>query len=803
MGTILTDLRFGVRTMLRSPGFTVIAVFTLALGIGANAAIFSVVRSVLLRPLPFPEPEQLVELWESRLDRGFTTASFTRANFWDIHDQNRTLQDMGALEWTSVNLTGLESPQRLSAGRVTVGFFRALGVSPIAGRVFVEGEDAAGADGRIVMLGHGVWRTRFASDRSLVGRTITLDGQTFRVIGVLPSGTPWLDAADLYIPMVRQPNADRGSFELSVVARLARGVTPDAARADLQAVSRRIGEQYPEAKGMGVTLESSDRWIATDTLRRALMVLLGAVGFLLLIACVNVANLLLARASGRMRERAVRTALGASRWRLMQQALTETALLGLLGAGIGLGLAFAIVRLLRTFDPGGIPRLTEASIDGVVLAITLLASVFTSLVTGIVPALRAPNRDVGLVLREGERSVVGHRRAGRLRSALVSIEVTLSLILLVGAGLLIRSFDRLLNVDRGFRTENRYVFDVGLPSSRTEAEEARSAQLLANLHTRMRALPQVTSAAAVSMKPLRGVGTGMGYAAADQPPPTGAVPWASWRLVTRDYFRTMGLPILTGRDFTEQDRLGEPWRVILGKRIAEQLWPGENAIGRQFILWQGQGQQQGEVIGVVGDMRDWSLTDDPSLAVYLPYYGASSPIVNFVIHSTAPTSVLVPRLRSLLDELDPTLPLSSVQSLGDMVGESVAARRFTMLLLGALAALALLLALAGVYGVLAYTVSRRRSEMGLRMALGASAGSVLRLILLQGMRPVLIGLVLGVGGALLLSRFMTSLLFGVTALDVPTYLGVGALLLSAGALSCYLPAREALRVNAITALREE
>jgi predicted permease len=803
MGTLWHDLHYGVRTMLRSPGFTVIAVMTVALGIGANAAIFSVVRSVLLRPLPFPEPERLVELWEARVDRGFTNASFTRANFWDVHDQNRTLQDMGALEWTSINLTGVESPQRLSAGLVSVGFFRALGVSALVGRLFVEGEDAAGSDGRLVVLSHGLWRARFASDRSVVGRDITLDGQSYRVIGVLPPGTPWLDATDLFAPMVRAPDADRGSFELTVVARLADGVSPAAARADLQSVSQRIAAQYPEATGMGITLESGERWIASDALRRALWVLLGAVGFLLLISCVNLANLMLARTTGRLRERAVRTALGASRWRITQQALTETAMLGLFGAGLGLVLAFALVRLLRTFDPGGIPRLAEARLDGVVLGVTLLASLMTSLLTGLVPALRAPYRDVGAVLREGERAVVGHRRAGRLRNVLVSFEVTLSLILLVGAGLLVRSFDRLLNVERGFRTEHRLIFDVGLPTGRTEAERARAAQLLTELHTRIRALPQVASAAAMSMKPLRGVGTGMGYAAADKPPATAAVPWASWRLITRDYFRTMGLPILGGRDFTEQDRLGDPWRVIISQRIADQLWPGEEAVGRQFILWQGQGQQTAEVIGVAGNMRDWSLTEDPSLAVYLPYYGASSPIVNFVIHSTSPTAVLVPRLRALLADVDRNLPLSSVRSLQEMVGESVAARRFTMLLLGALAALALLLALAGVYGVLAYTVSRRRSEMGLRMALGASASSVLRLVLLQGMRPVLVGLLLGVVGALMLSRFMTSLLFGVTRLDLPTYLGVGALLLGAGALSCYLPAREALRVSALTALREE
>ncbi|HEV8365565.1 MAG TPA: ADOP family duplicated permease [Gemmatimonadaceae bacterium] len=803
MHSLLADLRHAARSTLRHRGFTAIAVVTLALGIGASASIFSVVRSVLLRPLPFPEPERLVDVWETRPERDMFQISFTYANFWDVLEMNRSFESMGAIRWSSMTYLGDKEPARLSVASTTVGFFQALGAAPVVGRLFVDGEDAKGADTHLAVLSHAFWASRFGQDRSIVGRSLTLDRETYRVIGVLPPGTPWLDAAEVFIPFTRPAQLNRDSWELPVIGRLARGMTLKAAGADMQRIATRLSEQYPEAKGMGIRLGTSDSWVASDSLRRALWVLIGAVGFLLLIACVNLANMLLARSTSRGRERALRAALGATRGRVVQLALAESAVLGILGAAAGLALAFGIVRMLRSFNPGDIPRLAEAQVDGWVLLVTLGTALATSLAAGLVPGLRTPYHDVVSAIREGERSVAGHRRLGRVRHALVAIEVALSIVLLVGAGLLVRSFGRVLGVDRGFVTENRVMVDVGLPPA-SRADSARAPQLLVNLLERLRSIPQVTSAAVVHVRPLQGAATGMGFGAADRPDATGReVPWAGWRIISNNYFKTLGLPLIAGRDFTEQDKIGEPWKVIISKRIADLLWPGENAVGRRLVLWKGQGTSSGEVIGVVGDMRDWGLTDDPTYSVYLPVYGTSLSPAYVVLHTTLSTATLVPMLRSVLAEVDPTVPISGATTLDEIVGDSVAARRFTMLLLAALAVVALILALAGIYGVLSYAVSQRRSEMGLRMALGASGRSVLRLVMLQGMRPVVIGLAVGIVGALALSRFMTSLLFGMTPADWPTYTAVAALLAGAAVLACYVPARDALSVDVTATLRDE
>ncbi len=804
MHNTLTDLRYGARAMARNPGFTAIAVLTMALGIGATAAIFSVVRSVLLRPLPFPEPDRIVQLWETRPERDMFQISFTYANFWDVHDMNRTLDAVGAIRWSSMNLTSAEEPLRVSVAGVTEGFFRALRVTPVVGRIFTRGEDEPGSDARIAVLSHSFFTARFGADRATVGRDIALDGQSFRIIGVLPPGTPWLDAAQVFVPFVRPATLDRDSWELPVVGRLARGVTLAAAKADLDGIARRLAATYPEAKGMGIAVEGTGTWVASDSLRRALWVLVGAVGFLLLIACVNLANMLLARATTRARERATRSALGATRGRIVKLALTESLLLSTLGAAAGLALAFGAVRVLRTLDPGAIPRLADARIDGWVLLVTIVTALITTIVTGLVPALRSPYSDMVTALREGDRGVKGHRKGGRLRHTLVTAEVALSLMLLVGAGLLVRSFGRILGVERGFRSSDRVMFDIGFPRARSDTASARNGQVLQDFLARLRARPGITSAAVVHLRPLEGSGTGMGFGAVDRPDATGKeIPWAGWRIISNDYFRTMGVPMLAGRDFTGQDRLGKPWKVIISHRIAELLWPGQSAIGRHLVLWKGQGTDDGEVVGVVGDMRDWALTDDPTYSVYLPAYGYGMSPAHVVVHTPLLTGALVPMVRSVLAELDPTLPLSDVRTMDALVGDSVASRRFTMLLLAALAVIALVLALAGIYGVLSYAVSQRRSEMGVRMALGASAGSVQRLVMVQGMRPVVVGLMLGIAGAMALSRLMSSLLFGVTPGDWPTYVVVAVLLLGAAALSCFVPARNALRVNLTAALREE
>jgi len=800
--TFWQDVRYGARSLFKNPGFTLVAVLTIGLGIGANAAIFSVVRAVLLRPLPFREPERLFSIWESRLDRGFTQASFTRANFWDIQDQNRTFDGIAAMEYSSINLTGTGYPERLRLGLVSAEFFQVLGVTPRMGRLFTKGEDAPGAARNGVLLSHSTWRSRFAGDTSVVGRSLTLDGQTYSVIGVLPPGEPWLNEADVFLPMQRRPDADRGSWELGVIGRLKRGVPLEAGLADLQGIARRLAELFPvDDKGMGITLEPASTWIAGDTTRRALWILMGSVGFLLLIACVNLANLFLARATGKTRERALRAALGASRGRLVRQVLTESLVVSATGALFGLLMAFGMIRVLKAWNPAGVPRIAEVSIDGWVLGFTALATVFTALLAGLVPALHAGQRNLAGALREGDRNVGGGRFLGRLRAGLVAVEVAASLALLIGAGLLLRSFQQVMAQDRGFVSEDRVLAEVALPAS---YDNPRANQFLLALTERLKTSPGITTVSIVSRRPLTGVGTGMGFGAADKPEPNSKeVPWAGWRIITKDYFRALGVPLVAGRDFTEQDLIAKPWRVIISKGVADLLWKGENAVGRQLILWKGQSNNSAEVIGVAGNMRDWSLQDAPSLAVYLPYYGAGASTIQVVMHTRNDVSGTQQLLRTTLAELDPSLPLSRVQSLETLVGNSVASRRFVMMLLATFASVALVLALAGIYGVLSYAVSRRTSEIGVRLALGANPRGVLGLIVAQGMLPVAVGVVAGIAAAAGLTRLMASLLFGISATDVATYAGVAVVLGAAALVSCYLPARQALKVDVVAALRKE
>jgi putative ABC transport system permease protein len=792
-----------MRTLLKYPAFTAVALVTSALGIGANTAIFSIMYSVLFTPLPFGQPDRLVQIWESRLDRGWDRASFTHANFWDLRDLNSTFEDLGTLKHTSFNLTGFDYPERLRGGRISAGFFRILRVAPTLGRTFLPGEDQPGEENRVALLGNEIWRSRFAADPEIIGTPLRLDGESFTVVGVLPPGEPWLDSADVFVPLVQTTDADRVSFELAAIGRLAPGASMESARSDLEAVCGRLAEMYPNTNaGMGISMAPASDWIAGDNLRRALWILMGAVGFLLMIACVNLINLLLAKATGRMRELAVRAVLGAGRGRIARQVLTESLVLGVIGGSLGLLLAVWGIDAFKAMDPGGIPRIAEIGINKWVLAFTLLTALVTGAVSGSFPAFQMPRSDFISALRDGGRSVAGSPAQKRIRSSLVAAEVALSLVLLIGAGLLIRSFNELLRVERGFQVENRLFVAVNLPSS--DNEDARTRELLSQFLLRARSLPQVQSAAAVSGRPLVAGSTGMGIGAADQTEdPGGNVPWASWRLITDGYFRTMGIPLLKGRSFDERDEIGKPWRAIISQRLAELLWPGEDPIGRQAVLWKGQSGNVAEIVGVVGNMRERSLASDPTLAVYLPYYGAGWSPVNFVLHTEGDSMAIVPALRSLLVEINPNLPLSNIRSMDQILSSSVASSRLNTLLLTIFAGVALVLALAGIYGVLAYSVARRTSEIGVRVAMGASPSGVLRMIMSQGMVPVLFGILSGIIGALALSRFLSSMLFGIMPSDPLTYVAVALLLVATALLSCYLPALRALTINPVTALRNE
>jgi predicted permease len=543
--------------------------------------------------------------------------------------------------------------------------------------------------------------------------------------------------------------------------------------------------------------------VAGDNTRQALWVLLGAVGFLLLIACVNLTNLLLAKAAGRSREIAVRAALGASRRRIVGLLLAESLLLSLTGAALGLLLSVWTVDVLRTSNAWGIARLNELEINRWVLAFTTVVAVFAGVLSGLTPAVQASRGDLAPTLREGDRGVAGTPRQQRLRAVLVSAEVALTLALLVGAGLLLRSFSALLQTDRGFQTEHRVLVELNLPQHYVADEGQRAERFLLDFETRVRNLPEVVSVASVSGRPMSPGSTGMGIVAAERPDVSREIPWASWRLITKDYFRTMGVPLLKGRTFNEQDRIAKPWRIIVSQRLADQLWPGQDPVGRQAILWKGQGNRPAEVIGVVGSMRERGLSDPPTLAVYLPVYGSGSDHMYFAIHTTSPKATLVPMLRTALSTIDRDLPLGAVRTLDEIVSESTASRRFTVVLLSSFAGLALTLALVGIFGVTSYSVSRQTAEIGVRVALGASGERVLRYIVLQGMKPVIVGIVIGVAGALLLSRLIVTLLYNVTPRDPLTYLGVVALLAATAIVACIVPARQALRIDVIAALRAE
>jgi putative ABC transport system permease protein len=797
------DYRSVWRLVRKQPALTAAVVLMLGLGIGATTALSSVVYGALLKPMPFPEPDRLVQVWGSIPSRNLPRVSLTEGTFWDLHEINRVFEEYGVLRGTSFSLTGDGTPQRVTGARVSVGFFRALGVRPIVGRIFEPGDDDPGVQDDRVLLSHALWTSRFAGDRAIAGRTIMLDGRSRQVVGVLPAGRPWLDAAEAYVPFGRRATLNRTSWEWSSVGRLKPGVTIDQARDDLARAAREMEARFPkEYAGNEFTVGPSRGWIASDDLRRMLWILLGAVGLLLVIACVNVTNLLLAQASARERETAVRAALGATGADIVRERLTESLGLGAMSALVGVAVADGLLRVFKAFDPGGIPRLAEATIDIRALALSVLVAVLVGIGTGLVPAWRARVGLLASALRHGQRGTVGDRHNDRLRGVFVAAEVALSLMLLVGAGLLVRSLAQVLSTDRGFQTDQRLIATVSIPSA---YNDDRRTQISTTILERLERHPQVVAVAAVSARPLSPGSTGLGIVAADRPGIADSdVPWASWRLITRDYFKTMGLQLVSGRAFTEQDMISKPWRAIISRRLAEQLWPGESPVGKTAILWKGQGNTPAEIIGVVSDMRERGLEAPPTLAVYFPAYGAlNTTSLQVVMHTRGNPDDMQPALRAIVTEIDPTLPLSGIRSLEDVVSSSVATRRFTMMLLATFAGIALLLAVAGVYGVLAYSVARRTPEFGVRLALGASPSQVLRRVFSRGMRPVVVGLAIGLAGAIWIGQLMTSLLFNVQPGDFRTYATVVAVLLATAGLACYLPARRVLRVDPVVALRAE
>jgi putative ABC transport system permease protein len=809
LGAIATELRQSLRGLHRTPGFTILGTGMLALGMGASTVVFSIFYAALVEPLPFRDVDRVTQLWETRHSRGIDQASFTEANFWDVRAWNHSFEGVAAYHYDEANLTGIGPAEKVTAISVTADFFRTLGVSPVLGRDFSQEEDRGGFDNRVVIVGNRFWKTRLGGDSSILGKTLRLNGRACAVVGVLPPGEPWIND-QIYEPFGYRAGADRGSWEYEVIGRLARGVSPDAARADLHRIAAVLAQSYPkEDKGIGFFMQPSSAWVAGDTTRRALWVLLGAVTLLLLIACLNLANLLLARGTARRREIAVRTALGAGRARLIRFVMMESILLSGFGAGLGLALAYAALLAIRTLEIHGIPRLADAGLNPWVVGFAALIALLTGVLSGLAPALQAPSSGIAAALRDGDRQT-GSRGQGRLRAALVAGEVALWFLLLGGAGLLIRSFTGLMNVSRGFQTENRLVFSVSMPGSYYENGVGK--QFSDRFLERLSALPQVVAAGAVSHRPVEGGNPGMGIDSNSARRRSGqdSAPWAGWRVVSPGYFQAIGLPLLRGRVFDEGDKpvwaeRGQPVperRVVISERLANLIFPGEVPVGKHVLLWRGQSDWDAEVIGVVGDSRERGLTSDPTLTVYLPY-GRNALVGEFVVHTRGNPLAVAPTVRSIIASLDPNLPVADVRSFEEVVQRSVAPQRFNAMLLGVFSGFALLLAMTGLYGVLSYSMSRRTAEIGLRVALGASGRDILAMTIGHGMRPALLGIVLGAIGASWLSRYITALLFGVRPFDLATYRAVAALLLATALLACYLPGRRAMRTDPAVALRIE
>ena len=679
------DLRHALRGLRRNPGLTVLGTLMLALGMAASTVVFSIFQAGLLTPLPFREAERVAQLWETRQQRGIKQASFTEANFWDVRAQNRSFEGLAAQHYDEANLTGLGPAEKVTVISVTSGFFRVLGVAPISGCDFTEEDARGGFDSHVVILGERFWKQRFGGDPKVLGRTLRLNDRVYAVVGVLPPGEPWIDDP-IYRPFGYRADANRSSWEFSVIGRLGRGVSAEAARADLQRIAGALAQSYPgDDQGIGFLLAPSSTWVAGDNTRRALWVLLGAVTFLLLIACLNIANLLLARGTARQREIAVRSALGAGRARLVRFVLMESLLLSLFGAALGLALAQAGLSAVQVLEIRGLPRLAEAGLNPWVLGFAAVIAVLTGLLSGLAPALQAPAGGIAAALREGDRQT-GSRGQGRLRAALVTGEVALSFVLLVGAGLLIRSFTQLMRVDRGFATENRLVFSVSMPESYWQKGVGK--QFLDRFFERLAATPEVLAAGAVSHRPVEGGDPGMGIDAASRRTGGRRAPWAGWRVVSPGYFRAVGLPLLAGRGFEESDppvwsERGQPVpprRVVVSARLARLLFTAENPVGKHVLLWKGQSNLEAEVIGVVGDSRERGPASGPTLTVYLPY-GANALTTEFVIHTRGNPLALAPAVRSIVAGLDANRPVSDVRSFDEVVSRSVAPQRFNAILL--------------------------------------------------------------------------------------------------------------------------
>jgi putative ABC transport system permease protein len=791
------DLSFGARMLFKQPGFMLIAILTLALGIGANTAIFSVVNAVLLRPLPYDNPGQLVGLWGDMSGRRADQNQFSPAEITDFRDQLTTFEEVGLYDrGLSANLTGGAQPERVNGAEASPGLFTTLRVNPVLGRTFLP-EETDVAQSKVAMISEGLWRRRFGSDPNFAGRVIQLDGVSYTVVGVLPAGFKFPEQVDLWLPFAFTAadwKTDRSHYYVEAVGRLKPGVTLAQARADLETIVARLAPSFPAyRKKWGITLIPLQEQVV-GKISSTLWILFGAVGFVLLIACVNVANLLLTRASLRATEMTIRAALGASRMRIVRQMLTESLLLAALGGGAGALLAFGAVKLFSVSSLNTLPRAEEVAVDGWALTFTLLVSLLTGAVFGLTPALQASKPNLNETLKEGGRGSSGARSG--LRNALVVTEIALSLILLVGAGLLIKSLVRLQGVGAGFDPHNLLTMQVTMPRGQYPNTESQYGFVRENLR-RIEALPGVKSAAATINPPL--IGTwGMRYVVADHD--NAPMQIADNANITPKYFQTMGIPILQGRDFSDRDAAQGPPVVIIGETLARKHFADENPIGQRINAGGNR-----EIVGVVGDVKPRGLELETKPQIYIPY--AQKPTIaaffTFTIRTTQDPLGLANTVVQTIQSLDKDMPVANIRAMDQIISNSLAQRRLTTLLLGGFAAIAAALAAIGIYGVVSYSVAQRAHELGIRMALGARGKDVLTLTLAQGLKLAALGVALGLVGSFWLTGILKEMLFGVRATDPLTFVAVASMLLAVAMAACFIPARRATKVDPVTALRHQ
>ena len=815
MRDLLSDLRFSLRILRRNPGFSAAAAIVLALGIGANTAIFSVVNAVLLRPLPFDDPSRIMQVWHvppAKSFPGLTMFSVSPANYLDWRSQSSSFEHMAAYGFRSFNVGGKERPEAIQAAAVAPDFFPLLRVQPLLGRTFAPDEDRPG-QGHVVLLGYNFWRDHFASDRDIVGRSILLDGETYSIVGVMPETFQFPSWAKVWVPLAwsNETRAVRGNHNYLVVARLKQGVDIRQAQAELSAISTRLEQLYPEDdKGWGAIIVPLREQLVGDV-RPALLVLLGAVAFVLLIACANVANLVLAKTLARRKEIAIRTALGASRFVVLRQILAETVLLSVAGGALGLFLArFGITLIVKVLGDR-IPKFMPITLDAQVLAFTLLLSVVAGVLAGLIPSVRFTRADVNEALKQGQSRGSSDARGGGTRRLLVVTEVALSLVLLIGAGLMIRSLWELRKVQPGFDPHNVLTMTVPLSANRYSSP-AGQIGFFQDALTRIRALPGVDSVGVIDSLPLGDGGSHQPFSIESRPVlPMSEQPEVDVRLISPGYARAMHIPILRGRDFSDSDAAGRPGVALISDSLARRFWPNEDPLGRRLTLTFFPGVVR-EVVGIVGDVKLDSLDETrPVATIYVALAQLTAPPsepwrsfgMTFTVRTNSDPMNSVSAVTSAIHQVGPDLPVVDVMSMNDVTTQSVSSQRFNMLLLACFAGLALVLAAVGIYSVLSYTVRRRVREIGIRIALGASRQDVVRMILTDGLKPILLGVALGLAAALALSRVVSSLIYGVRATDPLTFAAVALLLLMVGIFATMIPAYRATRIEPVRILREE